>query len=80
MKELEKHIDDNMVLQLCPKFAYALIDTGLAEVKIHDMGGKVDFFEAIMKLRGQLKIVGQTCAKIPGVKIANGKIRELVLL
>jgi len=79
MKKLVRHIDDTMVLQLCPKFAYALIDTGLADVKIHDMGEKVDFFEAILQLRGQLKIVGQACIKNSGVSIANGKIRELVL-
>lgn len=79
MKELVERIDDTMVLQLCPKFAYALIDTGLADVKIHDLGERVDFLEAILQLRGQLKIVGQTCIKNVGVAIANGKIRELVL-
>ena len=79
MKELSEHIDDSMVLQLCPKFAYALIDTGLADVRIHDLGERVDFLEAVLKLRGQLKIVGQACIKNVGVTIANGKIRELVL-
>ena len=79
MKKLVEHIDDTMVLQLCPKFAYALIDTGLADVVVHDLGEKVDFFEAILQLRGQRKIVGQACIKNTGVAIANGKIRELVL-
>ena len=80
MKKLVEHIDDTMVLQLCPKFAYALIDTGLADVRVFDLGERVGFLEAILQLRGQLKIVGQTCIKNSGVTIANGKIRELVLV
>ena len=80
MKKLVEHIDDTMVLQLCPKFALALIDTGLADVRVHDLGQNVDFLEAVLQLRGQLKIVGQTCIKNVGVSIANGKIRELVLV
>lgn len=79
MKELVNHIDDTMVLQLCPKFAYSLIDTGLANVRTHNLGERVDFLEAILQLRGQLKIVGQACIKNVGVTIAHGKIRELVL-
>ena len=80
VKQLVEHIDETMVLQLCPKFAYALIDTGLAEVRIHELGGKVDFFEAILQLRGQLNVVGQTCIKNIGATIADGRIRELVLV
>ena len=79
VKRLDERIDGSMVIQLCPKFAYALMDTGLAEVKIHDLGEKVDFLEALMQLRGQVRIVGQACIKNVGVSIANGKIRELVL-
>ena len=79
MKKLVERIGDDMVLQLCPKFAYALIDTGLADVKVHDLGERVDFLEAILQLRGQAKVVGQACIKNIGVAIANGKIRELVL-
>ena len=79
MKKLVEHIGDDMVIQLCPKFTCALLDTGLAEEKIHDLGEKVDFLEAILKLRGTVKIAGQACIQNIGVSIANGKIRELVL-
>lgn len=79
IEQLLEHIDDTMVLQLCPKFAYALLDTGLATERIHDLGEKVDFLEALLQLRGTLRMVGQACIKNIGVTIANGKIRELVL-
>ena len=79
MKKLVERIDDNMVIQLCPKFTYALLDTGLAEERIHDLGERVDFLEAILKLRGTVKIAGQACIQNIGVEIANGKIHELVI-
>ena len=79
LKKLVDRLGDGTVLQLCPKFTYALIDTGLAEERIHDLGEKVDFLEAILQLRGQVKIAGQACIQNVGVSIANGKIRELLL-
>lgn len=79
MKRLAGAIDDNMVIQLCPKIAYALVDVGVAEMKIHDMGGRIDFLEACLKLRGTAKILGQTCVKYTGATIVNGKIREIAL-
>lgn len=79
LKKLVDRLGDGTVLQLCPKFTYALIDTGLAEERIYDLGDKVDFLEAILQLRGQVKIAGQACIQNIGVSIANGKIRELLL-
>lgn len=79
LKKLVEHLGDNTVLQLCPKFTYALLDTGLAEEKVHDLGQRVDFLEGIMQLRGTIKIAGQACIQNVGVEIANGQIRELVL-
>ena len=79
VRALDERIGGSMVLQLCPKIAYALIDTGCAEVKIHDLGESVDFLEALLRLRGEARIVGQTCIKYVGVRVLNGKIRELVM-
>lgn len=80
VKELQEHIDDQMIVQLCPKFAFALLDTGLAEVKVHDFGEKVDFLDAMLALRGKAKILGQACIKDIGVSIGSGHVQELVLL
>ena len=79
-KKLLEHIDDNMVVQMCPKIAYALIDTGCAEVKMHDLGEKVDFLEALLSLRGEVKMAGQACIKNIGVSVSSGRIQELVLV
>ena len=79
LKKLANAIDDTMIIQLCPKIAYALVDVGVAEMKVHDFGERVDFFEACLNLRGTARLVGQTCVKYTGATIANGKIREIVL-
>ena len=79
MKKLDACVDGRMAIQMCPKLAYALVDSGCADVKVHDLGGKVDFLEALMKLRGTVRIAGQACIQFPNVAIANGRIRELVL-
>ena len=79
VKRLVEYVDGSMAIQMCPKIAYALIDTGLADVKIHDLGEKVDFMEALLELRGTVRMAGQACIKFTGVSIADGKIRELVL-
>ena len=79
MKQLVDRVGDNMVVQLCPKIAYALLDTGCAEERLIELGRPVGFLEAALELRGQAKLLGQTCIMLPGAKIANGKIREIVL-
>lgn len=79
MKRLAEAAGDDMVVQVCPKIAYALVDVGVADVKVHDFGERIDFLEACLKLRGKAKILGQTCVKYTGATIVNGKIREFVL-
>ena len=79
LKRLLQHAGDGMVIQLCPKIAYALVDCGLATTKVHDLGERVDFMEAILRLKGEVGIVGQACIKNIGVTVGDGRIRELVL-
>ncbi|MCH4005663.1 MAG: methylcobamide--CoM methyltransferase [Eubacterium sp.] len=79
MKRLEEHVDDSIIVQVCPKLAFALLDTGFAETRVHDFGGSVDFLEAMLNMRGKVKFAGQVCIKNIGVTLANGKFQELIL-
>ena len=79
VKQLDELVDGSMVIQLCPKLAYALVDTGCANFRMHELGERVDFLDALLRLRGTVRLAGQTCIKSTGVAIANGRIRELVL-
>ena len=68
-----------MIAQICPKITYALIDTGHAEFKEHDMGGRIGFMEAALKMSGTVKLVGQACIKSPNLPLIHGKLREIII-
>lgn len=79
LKRAEALMDENCIFLLCPKFTYAVIDTGFGEFKDHELEPGVDFLEAMLQMRGKAGIGGQVCIKNIGVKLANGRFREIVL-
>lgn len=79
VKRMTAKADGGLIILLCPKFAFALLDTDNAETAVHDFGESIDFLEAMLKLKGKVAITGQLCIKQTGVAIANGKFKELVL-
>ena len=80
LKKVEDIIDDSCIFLLCPKFTYAVIDTGHAEFKEHQLEPGIDFMQAMLQMKGRAKIAGQVCIKNIGVKLANGVFREIVLV
>jgi hypothetical protein len=72
-------MDDTCIFLLCPKFTYAMIDTGHAEFTEHQLEEGTDFLEAMLAMKGKAKIAGQVCIKNVGVKLAHGKFREITL-
>ena len=72
--------DENMIVLLCPKFAYALIDTGHAEYVEHDLGRRISFLDALLEMKGRAALAGQVCIKLPGATLANGIFREVKLI
>ncbi len=79
VKRMAEKADENIIFLLCPKFAYALVDTDNADIVVHDFGERIDFLEAMLKMKGKAKVAGQACIKNIGASLANGKFRELVL-
>lgn len=80
MKKVEELMDDTCIFLLCPKFTYALKDTGHAEFRETQLEPGTDYFGALLEMRGKAGIAGQVCIKNVGVKLANGIFRELVVL
>lgn len=80
MKKVEKLMDDTCIFLLCPKFTYALKDTGHAEFRETQLDPGIDYLRALLEMRGRAKIAGQVCIKNVGVKLAHGIFRELVIL
>ena len=79
LKRIEGLMDENCIFLLCPKFAYAIIDTGFGEFTDHQLEPGVDFLQAMLAMRGQVRLAGQVCIKNIGVHLAHGRFREIVL-
>ncbi|MBR0307708.1 MAG: methylcobamide--CoM methyltransferase [Mogibacterium sp.] len=79
LKKASELMDENCIFLLCPKFTYAVIDTGFGETVEHELEPGIYFLQAMLKMRGKAKIGGQVCIKNIGVRLANGRFRELVL-
>jgi hypothetical protein len=72
-------MDDSCIFLLCPKFTYALVDTGHAEFTDHQLESGIDFMQAMLSMKGKAKIAGQVCVKNIGVKLVHGIFREIVM-
>jgi len=79
LKKVEELMDDSCIMLLCPKFTFAVIDTGFGEFREYELEPGTDFLDAMLHMRGRAMIGGQVCIKNIGVKLANGKFREIVL-
>ena len=72
-------MDDSCIFLLCPKFTYALVDTGHAEFTDHQLESGIDFMQAMLSMKGKAEIAGQVCVKNIGVKLVHGIFREIVM-
>ncbi len=79
LKKIEGLMDESCIFLLCPKFAYAVIDTGYGEFRDHQLDEGIDFLQAMLQMKGRVKIAGQVCIKNVGVRLANGRFREIAL-
>ena len=79
LRKVSDLMDDSCIFLLCPKFTYALVDTGHAEFIEHQLEPGIDFMKAMLSMKGKAKIAGQVCVKNVGVKLAHGKFREIIL-
>lgn len=78
MKRAAAEMDGSCIFQICPKFAYALIDTGHAEMRACEQWDRKDYLEALLEMRGKASIAGQVCIKNVGVGIKE--FRELMMI
>ncbi len=73
-------MDESCIFLLCPKFTYALVDTGHAEFVDHQIEPGSGYLQAMLQMRGSVKLAGQVCIKNVGVKLANGRFREIRII
>ena len=80
LRRVSDAIDDSCIFLLCPKFTYAVIDTGHAEFVEHQLSPGIDFMKAMLEMKGNVKIAGQVCIKNVGVRLSHGIFREIRML
>lgn len=80
LRKVGEIMDENCIFLLCPKFTYALVDTGHAELKEYQLEPGIDFLKAMLDMRGKARIGGQVCIKNVGVRLAHGKFRSIEFL
>ncbi|WPC41139.1 uroporphyrinogen decarboxylase family protein [Clostridium sp. JS66] len=80
LKNIEKMIDDEMIVLLCPKTTFALLGTDKAVWKDINLGGSIKYSEACEKVMGQAKFVGQMCIKNKDFELKDGTIKTIALL
>ena len=76
LQELTPVLEERAILLLCPKQAFALTGTGLANWRELPAGQDVPYVQACLESGGQ--IFGQTCAKHYHVRV-NGMVRAVKL-
>lgn len=79
-KRMDKIIDKEMVIVLCPKTTFALLGTDKAMWKDVSIGVPTNYEEGCIKAIGLAKFIGQTCMKNKDFKLKEGNIKALELL
>ena len=80
LRRVSDAIDDSCIFLLCPKFTYAVIDTGHAEFVEQQLSPGIDVVKARLEMKGNVKIAGQVCIKNVGVRLSHGIFREIRML
>lgn len=80
LKRIEKIINDETILLLCPKTTFALLGTDRAVWKDISVGVPIKYSEACIKVIGQAKFVGQMCVKNKNFQLDSGIIKTITLL
>ncbi len=80
LKTMDKIINEEIIIVLCPKTTFSLLGTDKAVWKDVSLGGPLNYEEGFIKAIGLAKFVGQTCMKNKDFQLKDGVIKTLELL
>lgn len=80
LKNMEKIINDETIVLLCPKTTFALLGTDRAVWKDIKLSSPMSYVEASIEIIGKVKFVGQMCIKNKGFQLKEGIIKAITLL
>lgn len=79
LKKAEGLCDENTLILMCPKTAFALLGTEKAEFEDRKLSGPMNYGEACIEMIGKAKFAGQMCIKNIGYQLENGIFKAVVL-
>lgn len=79
-KRVEAVLEDNAIVLLCPKTAFALLGTGKAVWREIDLGETVLYLEGCKRIIGRAKFTGQMCIKNKSFELKSGVIKAIDLI
>ena len=79
LKKSETLLDEETIMQVCPRSSHMLTSQGLAEWASVDLGRPLSYDEGCLECRGKAKFLGQSCIKNKTFFLHDGKIQTLRL-
>ncbi len=79
LKEADRILKKETVVLLCPKTALALIGTDVAEWRDHVLPEPMEYMDALLYKKKQIRFAGQACVNQVGNWLEDRKLKELVL-
>ncbi len=80
LKDMEKSLDNNIMVLLCPKTSFALLGTGKAQWEELRLSKPMTYGEACIESVGKVKFAGQMCIKNNEYMLEQGIFKEIKLL
>lgn len=78
-KQADLELNRETTVLFCPKTAFALIGTELAEWKDHVLPEPMEYLPAVLYKKETIRFAGQDCINRIGNKLENGVLKELIL-
>ena len=79
LKRADNTLEKTIPIFLCPKTAFALIGTELAEWRDWQLESTMEYADAVRHLKGKIRFAGQDCVKHVDHRLENRILKELVL-
>lgn len=80
LKKIEKIINEDTVLLLCPKTTLALVGTDKASLYDIELSRPMRYGEGCIEATGKTKILGQMCIKNINYELTQGRIKGIKLI
>ena len=80
LKAADRELNPETAVILCPKTSLALIGSGIGQWRDHTLPAPMEYIDAVLYAKKQVRFVGQDCLKHVGHRLEDCKLKELILI